>query len=162
VTDSFSPEDEFWDFAVRTYGIAGVGERLLDWQDGRGANVNLVLLCLWAAERGRRLDPAACARAFAAASGWHTAAVEPLRALRRRLKVEWAGLAQDVRPTRSAVLAAELKAERAEQGLMLAALAPWPAEAGADPGQALARINLLAYLGSAAEADIDALLAAIG
>ncbi len=162
MADSFSPEDEFWEFAAAIYGRPEVGERLLEWQDRRGANVNLVLLCLWAAGQGRRLDSAACARALAAIAGWHAAAVEPLRALRRRLKVEWGGLAKDVQATRSAILVAELEAERAEQVLMLMALGRWPKTAGPNRDPALARANLVAYLGNAAAVDIDDLLAAIG
>lgn len=136
---------------------------MLDWQERRGANVNLALLCLWAAERGRSLDRAACDRAERAIAGWHAAAVAPLRGLRRRLKADWAGLARTAEPTRHAVLAAELEAERAEQALLLSALAPWPApEARRSPIRPLARANLLAYLGSAAAAEIDALLDAVG
>ena len=135
---------------------------MLDWQDRRGANVNLVLLCLWAAGQGRRLSAHDCARALAAAAGWHAAAVEPLRGLRRRLKSDWSGLAADVEPARSAVLAAELASERAEQALMVGALAPWPGPAGRADDPAAARASLLGYLGSAAAAEVDSFLALIG
>ncbi len=135
---------------------------MLDWQDRRGANVNLVLLGCWAAGQGRRLPPGDCARALAAAAGWHAAAVAPLRGLRRRLKSDWSGLAADVEPARSAVLAAELASERAEQALMVAALAPWPVTQARGGNPEAARASLLGYLGSAAAAEIDSFLALIG
>lgn len=135
---------------------------MLDWQDRREANVNLVLLCLWAAGQGRRLEPANCTQALAAVAGWHAASIEPLRGLRRRLKSDWSGLVADIEPTRSAVLAAELAAERAEQALMIDALAPWPGKVQPGGNPKGARANLLAYLDSAAAAEIDSFLALIG
>lgn len=153
--------DDFWAFSLRVYTVAGVPQRLLDWQESAGANVNLALACIWAAERGRSLRAPDLRRAQTGLAGWHTATVAPLRALRRRLKADWAGLAIDAEPARQAVLAAELEAERAEQALIVRALAPWPATPHARPNPALAAANLRTYLGSAAGADIRALLAAI-
>lgn len=172
MSETLSPEDEFWAFALAIYARPGVAPCLLDWQDRRGANVNLALLCLWAAALGVRLDAAAFRRAEGACAGWRAAVLAPLRGLRRRLKVDWVGLAIDAATTRSAIQAAELEAERAEQALILTALAPWPAGDSAlvkfglaNPGLAnpgLAEENLIAYLGQDAAAEIAQLLANAG
>jgi uncharacterized protein (TIGR02444 family) len=157
--DPASP-DAFWEFAAGLYGSSGVAAQLLAWQDRQGANINMVLLCAWAGRHGRHLTPDDIARALAAAAGWRGAVIQPLRALRRRLKADWRSLAPDPEPARQAILAAELAAERTEQGLLLAALAPWPkaatratATGETDTGSAaLVRANLAAYLGDAVSA----------
>jgi uncharacterized protein (TIGR02444 family) len=161
VADSKSLEDDFWDYACTIYAGDGVSPAMLDWQARVGANVNTVLLCLWAGYRGRGLTSADFHRLGGAIAGWHAATIVPLRRLRERLKEDWADLAPMAAVTRQAVLAAELQAERAEQAAMIRALAPWTvmpvaAEAG------LARCNLLAYLGRDEAAAIDRLLARIG
>ncbi len=145
-----SPGEEFWDFSSAVYRRPGVAAQLLLWQDQAGANVNIALLCLWASTRGQRLDAAAFLQAKSAIAGWHAAAVEPLRGLRRRLKDQWAGLALDATATRQAVLAAELAAERAEQQLLVDSLAPWPDSCAADY-QGLAAANLRGYLAGAVD-----------
>ena len=167
MSDSKSLEDEFWLYAGRIYARDGVAAILLDWQERRGANVNTVLLCLWSANRGRRLALGDFEAVAQAVAGWHAAATVPLRRLRQRMKVDWAGLAPNVEPTRQAILAAELQAERSEQAIMVRTLSPWSARVDlADEG--LARQNLLTYLknadvvtGAGAEA-VAALLARIG
>jgi uncharacterized protein (TIGR02444 family) len=169
VSDSKTLEDEFWLYAGDMYARDGVAAILLDWQDRWGANVNTVLLCLWSANRGRCLAPGDFEAVAQAVAGWHAAAIVPLRRLRQRLKVEWTGLAPNVEPTRQAILASELQAERSEQAIMVHTLSPWSARVDlADEG--LARQNLLTYLknadvvteaGAGAEA-VAALLARIG
>ena len=152
---------EFWDFAVALYGRPGVQAQLLRWQDNDGANVNLALLCVWAGRRGRGLDASDLRVARSAMAGWNAGVTGPLRSLRRRLKADWRGLACDVDPARQAILAAELEAERAEQHLMLAALAPWPDVIAGGTGNALAERNLRHYLGAAATAAPASIIAAI-
>ena len=83
--------------------------------------------------------------------GWSAGVTRPLRALRRRLKEDWRGLAAETEPPRQAILAAELEAERTEQGILLAALAPWP-DPNANELPDLPEANLRAYLGAAATA----------
>ena len=152
---------EFWVFAVALYGRPGVQAQLLRWQDNDGANVNLALLCVWAGRRGRGLDASDLRVARSAMAGWNAGVTGTLRSLRRRLKADWRGLACDVDPARQAILAAELEAERAEQHLMLAALAPWPDAIAGGTGNALAKRNLRLYLGAAATAAPASIIAAI-
>ena len=150
----------FWRFAVALYAHAEVRTQLLSWQDNNGANVNLALLCIWAGTQGRLIDSSDLVRANNAVSGWNAAVTRPLRKLRQRLKTEWQPLSLNTEPSRQAVMAAELEAERAEQELLLAALAPWP-PLNKDRSGALIAANLAAYLGEAATADPAASIAAI-
>ena len=154
------PGKEFWAFAIALYGEQSVKAQMLRWQDENGANVNLALLCIWAGKQGRKLSPTDLRRAKAAVSGWNTAVTRPLRHLRQRLKADWRNLATDTEPARQAILSAELEAEKAEQELLLRALAPWPVQTR--PGtSALIEQNLAAYLGSAATAAPASSIAAI-
>ncbi len=126
--------------------------------------MNLTLLCIWAGLRGRKLDAAAVYQAVAAVAGWNAAITGPLRAMRRRVKGDWNALAIDSEPARQAILAAELEAERAEQTLLLWALAPWPHQEQrqvVSGAAALIAANLAAYLGSAATTAPAASIAAI-
>lgn len=165
-TENGLPTQEFWTFSITFYGEPGVQAQMLRWQDENHANVNLALLCIWAGALGRKLDASDIRRAASTVSGWNAAVTRPLRQLRRRLKADWQPLALDSEPARQAVLAAELEAEKAEQALLLKALAPWWLPAGPDaaapPDRAmLIRANLAAYLGSAATAEPAFSMAAI-
>jgi uncharacterized protein (TIGR02444 family) len=151
---------DFWDFAVARYGRQGVPALVLKWQEEYKANVNLVLLCAWGGLRGRALGRGDLEKATRAAAGWNAGVTQPLRALRRRLKEDWHGLAAETEPPRQAILAAELEAERTEQGILLTALAPWP-DPNADGSPGLATANLRAYLGEAATAAPASIIAAI-
>ena len=160
------PARQFWTFSITFYEKPGVQAQMLRWQDENHANVNLALLCIWAGSVGRKLGASDIRRAVSAVSGWNTAVTRPLRQLRRRLKAEWQPLAIDSEPTRQAVLSAELEAEKAEQALLLKALAPWSIAAGPDAAAlpdapALIEANLAAYLGSSATAEPAFNIAAI-
>lgn len=151
---------ELWDFAVARYGRPRVQALALEWQDENKANVNLMLLCAWAGLRGRALGRGELEKATHAAAGWSAGVTRPLRALRRRLKADWRGLARETEPPRRAILAAELEAERTEQSILLAALAPWP-DPNTNGSPDLAKANLRAYLGGAATAAPASIIAAI-
>jgi len=114
---------EFWDFSLSLYARPSVAAELLEWQDRRGANVNLALLCIWAGERGRVLSSADIAKAETALAGWSAAVTKPLREIRRRQKAVWRNLAPDPEPARQAVKQAELTAERTEQLILVQPLA---------------------------------------
>lgn len=156
-----SIEDEFWEYAGEIYRRDGVSRILLDWQDQHAANVNAVLLCLWAAHRGRALSASDCAALQSAVAGWHAAAVVPLRNLRGRMKADWSDLAPGYEKVRQAVFDAEMAAERAEQAAMIRALAPWP-NLGGTASCHLARQNVLSYLETADTAALADLLTLIG
>ncbi len=104
---------EFWDWAVAVYERPGVAEACLRLQDAHGQCVPLLL---WAAWSGETQNPVA-AEAAARARSW-LAVIEPLRAVRRRLKTEVSRDDENTRlPLRERVKATELAAE---QALMMA------------------------------------------
>jgi uncharacterized protein (TIGR02444 family) len=114
----------FWAFSLRFYQLDGVSESCLELQDHYGADVNMVLFALWTASSGHLLDAAAIADAERTARPWREAVTRPLRAARRALKAGLAGFdAADIAALRQQVMAAELEAERLQQGAMAARLA---------------------------------------
>ncbi len=116
---------DFWDFSVAVYGRRGVADACLALQDRCGARVNLLLLCCWAAARGRgALDAAAIKRAMAETEAWHDAVMARLRAARRALReAAGAGASREaVEALRRDLLAVELDGERIEQAMLAAAL----------------------------------------
>lgn len=98
-----------WNWAVDTYGRAGVAQAALTLQDEHGQNVPLLL---WAAF-ARTTDPQALAAAAALARTWEATAILPLRGVRRALKAPQPPTPDATREAlRAQVKAAELAAER--------------------------------------------------
>jgi len=85
--DDDSKGDALWRFALAVYQKPGVSDACLLLQDRHGCNVTLLLFAAWA---GAECKVALTADEFAAAGNavgaWHGEVVEPLRAVRRRLK----------------------------------------------------------------------------
>jgi uncharacterized protein (TIGR02444 family) len=97
---------------LRVYAHAPVRQAALDLQDNYGADVNLLLFLAWRrAEDMPPLDTAALDAITAAVAPLRDELIAPLRTLRRR----WAVVGSELK---SALLAAELAAERAEQDLL--------------------------------------------
>ena len=110
---------EFWDWAVAVYERPGVAEVCLRLQDAHGQCVPLLLWAAWSGET----QPAVAAEAAARARSW-LEVIEPLRAVRRRLKVPVSRDDDQARlPLRQCVKATELMAEQALM-IGLASLVP--------------------------------------
>jgi uncharacterized protein (TIGR02444 family) len=76
-----------WRFALAVYQKPGVSDACLLLQDRYGCNVTLLLFAAWAgAEQGVVLTADEMAAAVGTVGAWHGEVVEPLRAVRRRLK----------------------------------------------------------------------------
>lgn len=98
-----------WDWALRAYARPGVPEACLALQDVHGQNTCLLLWAVYAEVK----DPVLLAEAAEAARGWDTAAVVPLRAVRRTLKAPLSGVDAGAREAfREDVKRLELAAER--------------------------------------------------
>ncbi|MDX5393069.1 MAG: TIGR02444 family protein [Caulobacteraceae bacterium] len=111
-----------WAWAVAVYASAPVAETLLALQDDEDQSPPLLLWAAWA-----RPDADAAAAGAACARAWDSAAVRPLRQVRRALKQSPPGADPGAAEAlRARVKATELEAER----LLLAAL-----EAIAQPAQ---------------------------
>ena len=102
-----------WDWAVAAYARDGVEEACLDLQDGYDQSVPYLLWAAWAAATGRALDAEALEMGGETARVWDSAAIEPLRVIRRRLKKPLPDMGDPARETlREKVKAAELTGER--------------------------------------------------
>src|SRR5688572_4026685 len=111
-----SADSAFWRFSLRVYGLPEVAPACLALQDEAGVDVNLLLFLLFLAENGRAVARDDIVRLDRAIAPWRTEVVEPLRALRRRLKGGLGDVpAASSERLRTLVKKVELEAERIEQ-----------------------------------------------
>ncbi len=153
--------EAFWNFSLAFYAVPGVEESCLALQDRHGADVNLVLLALWAASRGFLFDTETIAAAERIARPWRETVTEPIRAARRALKEPPAGFdGEAAAALRRRLQALEIEAERLQQ----MAIAESREASGAHAPAEAARGNLALYealLGKVfARAPVEALLEA--
>jgi uncharacterized protein (TIGR02444 family) len=137
-------EEALWRFSLVFYACPGVSEALIVLQDRAGCDVNLMLFALWVGVAGgTRLTKEQLARADQIARPIRTNIVEPLRALRRKLKAE---RDSDVQSLRMGIEAIELEAEKVIQVRLCRSARS--AGSSADPAAraAAAHANLALYL----------------
>jgi uncharacterized protein (TIGR02444 family) len=131
----------FWNFSLGLYGRPGVAPACIALQDGYGLDVNLVLFCCWHGQANRRLGQEDLRRAIGAAEAWQREVVQPLRAVRRRLKAGVSPIsAIESEALRRKVNDLELEGERIAQAALESLPAP---AAGRRPAVAE---NLALYL----------------
>lgn len=122
------PRDDtkFWCFSLDRYGRPGVDRLCIAFQDAVGADVNLLLLCLWCGQRGISLSAGDIASLTSGdAADWHRAIVKPLRAARRAMKTPPAGFdAAETEELRTRLKEIEIEAERLEQAALERTVAP--------------------------------------
>ncbi len=136
-----------WSFSLAFYERPGVAAALIALQDGAGLDVNLILFSIWLGLSGRgRVDEPAQEAADRAVQAIRVDVIEPLRALRRRLKT---APAADIQRLRERIKTLEIDAERAAQD-RLAALAGPAFRADRVECLADAEANLARALGTAA------------
>ena len=115
----------FWNFSLQIYGKPGVGQACVALQDGLGLDVNLLLFCCWHGRENRALGEEDIRRAMGAADAWQREVVQPLRAVRRRLKAGVAPVsATESEALRRKVNDLELEGERIAQATLEALPAP--------------------------------------
>ena len=115
----------FWNFSLQLYRKPGVGPACVALQDGLGLDVNLLLFCCWHGKENRALSEEDIRRAMAAAEGWQREVVQPLRAVRRRLKAGVAPVsAAECEALRRKVNDLELEGERIAQATLEGLPAP--------------------------------------
>ena len=154
-------DSAFWRFSLRFYALPDVAPACLALQDEANVDVNLMLFLLFLAENGRAITRDDVARLDASIAPWRTEVVEPLRAIRRRLKSGIGEIsAASSEGLRNMVKKIELEAERLEQGRLEKAAS----NLGKPADRFLAaRANLAAYetyLGRLPKAPKEAILAA--
>jgi len=103
-----SPSDAnpLWDFAVALYSNPAVEETALQLQNEHGINVNLLLWACWLDVMNQPVHPARFTEAETLIAPLQNHWVEPIRQLRR------AASEPHLKPLKSALLAAELEAEK--------------------------------------------------
>jgi uncharacterized protein (TIGR02444 family) len=113
-------EADGWAFALRLYAQPGVADACLRLQDEAGVDVMMFLMTVFAAVRHRVLfSPAEIKELDQVCRPWREQIVEPLRALRTRLKAgPLPAPSNATEPFRSTIKAAELAAERLQNQLL--------------------------------------------
>jgi uncharacterized protein (TIGR02444 family) len=102
-----------WDFVLRLYGADGVEPACLALQDEHGQCVPLLLWRAWTLAEDRPVDEDLLASAISIARAWHADVIEPIRAVRRRLKAPLPPVDDDARlKFRQDISRRELTAER--------------------------------------------------
>ena len=79
-------EERFWAYALRVYGQKEAREAFLRLQERDGADVPMLLWCLWRGAEGCGIPRGTMAEAVAFSESWAREIVRPLRALRRGMK----------------------------------------------------------------------------
>jgi len=110
-----------WDFAVGVYDLAGIKDACLAVQARYGLSISTLLGAIWVGAHGHgRLGATQLETTIRRAVEWHREVIEPMRALRRRLRQQPPpGLEARTEALRHQVLEQELEAERIEQRLFL-------------------------------------------
>ncbi len=110
-----------WEFALTLYEVETVKQACLSIQARYGLSISLLLGSIWAGANGYgRLGATELETAIRRGMEWHREIIEPLRALRRRLRQQPPqGLERRTERLRHRLLEQELEAERIEQRLFL-------------------------------------------
>lgn len=113
--------EKLWQFAVAIYEIEAVKAACLRIQARYGLSISLVLGAIWLGAKGHgRMGATDMEDAIRRAMEWHREVIEPMRALRRKLRQQPPkGIEDDTHELRRELLESELKAERIEQELFL-------------------------------------------
>ena len=140
------PDSEaLWRFSLAFYARPGVSEALIALQDRARCDVNLMLFALWLGVSGRsRLTNEELEIADRIARPIRRDIVEPLRALRRRLKSDPDA---DIQRLREGIKALELAAEKVIQDRLGRTVRPAVGDTDPAARAAAACANLALYLG---------------
>lgn len=125
--------EDFWTFSLDFYGKQNVAKACLSLQDRRDADVNLLLLAAYLANKGHVLDDTHLSIADGMTAGWRAAVLQQLRQVRRRLPKFAEEVPEDDRKNvKEKILEAELAAEQVAHRLIFKRLddAPMPTEGG--------------------------------
>ena len=115
------PDTEFWTWSLTAYDRPGAAPSLLRLQDEAGLNVNVILWCLWCAEKYREPEEALLRTAIDLTNRWSAPIAAHLRAARKLLKSPppQANPA-NAETVRDGIKKAELDAEKLEQDILQA------------------------------------------
>lgn len=108
--------DMFWEFSLKLYAHPNVAAACLELQDHCNVDVNVLFFLIFLSCHGRQVNIGMVRDIDASVSLWRKEVVQPLRAVRRALKVGVAPVAaSDSESLRSSIKREELAAERLQQ-----------------------------------------------
>lgn len=135
----------FWQFSLRFYSRPEVPPLCLHLQDTQGVDVNLLFFMCFLGVRGRRITIDEVRRIDESIRAWRGLVVQPLRALRRTLKGEFAAVDDaSAQRLREAIKRDELQAEQMQQ-LALERAFPLDSTGAAAAARTAAAENVAAY-----------------
>ena len=139
-----------WEFSAAVYSLDRVSTSVLNLQKTYGVDVNLLLLCCFAAKRQVQLTVADLRCAESKIVDWRAAVTVPLRTVRNRLADDHVFMTlADVSVIRQSVLGGEVASEKVTQNLLeefFEAIAVFYTGSGEVEFQGLALENLSNYL----------------
>lgn len=120
-TDIAAEAERLWQFALAIYEMEGVKQACLSIQARYGLSISLLLGAIWTGAEGYgRFGATELESSIRRAMEFHRDVIEPLRALRRRLRQDPPkGVEAETHALRKNLLDQELTAERIEQHLFL-------------------------------------------
>lgn len=120
-TEIAAEAERLWQFALAIYEMEGVKQACLSIQARYGLSISLLLGAIWTGAEGYgRVGATELESSIRRAMEFHRDIIEPLRALRRRLRQDPPrGVEQETHALRKNLLDQELTAERIEQHLFL-------------------------------------------
>jgi uncharacterized protein (TIGR02444 family) len=142
------PDSELWTFSLQTYAFPEVEKICLKLQNKYDADINIILYCLWAAEKSTRLNQGDINLLIKTTEPWQKSILRPLRDARRMMKQHIIAIPVDLREqTIKNLTEMELNAEHMSQ-LALEKIINFKRNTNADERSTIenASINLSAYL----------------
>jgi uncharacterized protein (TIGR02444 family) len=112
--------DDFWQFACDLYSKGDMQTRLLDYQNQQGKNVNLCLLLFYLDSLNLAISQTQLSKLEQSISEFDAQVLKPLRSARGYLKANQQSIT-DYANIRHALLSAELKLEKQQQQMLIAA-----------------------------------------
>lgn len=80
------PDSELWSFSDQTYRLPEVKDTCLDLQNNFDADINIILYCLWVADKGITLSLQDVALLIQTTLPWQKTILKPLRDARQMIK----------------------------------------------------------------------------
>lgn len=117
-----------WDFSLAIYAQPDVMSSCLELQDAHGADVNILLWCLWLELLQKKLDSERLQNARDLVNTWVESTIKPLRQMRRELKKRYGTTDSRIENLRQTIKQAELLAEQQEQWLLQSLATNWQQE----------------------------------
>ena len=122
-----------WNFSLEIYAQPEVMSSCLELQDAQGADVNILLWCLWLEQQQKKLTVERLQDARDLVDTWVESTIKPLRQTRRKLKQHYGTIDAHIENLRQTIKQAELLAEQQEQWLLQSLAINWQQETSCIP-----------------------------